>query len=166
MSVRRSAFATIPVALLVLAACGSGSRSGSSGSSTTPLTAEQVTATLIEKIPSVKLIKSYTSADDPNHQLGRPNGYTSKTAFSDSRIPADELEFEAEDSISRGGSVEVFPDEAGANARKEYIQAIGKGLPSAVEYDYVQGGSLIRVAQELTPEQAAEYETVTKTLGS
>jgi hypothetical protein len=129
------------------------------------MTAEQVTTKLVEKVPSVKLIKAYSSADDPNHQLGRPNGYTSKTAFSDSRVPAENLEFEADDAIARGGSVEVYPDAAGATARKEYIQAIGKGLPSAVEYDYVQGGVLIRVAKELTPEQAVEYEVVAKTLG-
>jgi len=159
---RRGAFALIPVVLLVLTACGSG---GESSSSATSLTAEQVTAKLIEKIPSVTLVKAYTSADDPNHQLGRPNGYISKTAFADSRVKQPDTEFVDADALSRGGSVEVYPDEAGAKARKEYIAAIGKNLPLAVEYDYVQGGVLIRVAQEMTPEQAAEYEAVAKTLG-
>jgi hypothetical protein len=165
VSARRSVFAIIPVALLVLTACGSGGESGSSSSSATSLTAEQVTSKLIEKIPSVTLVKAYTSADDPNHQLGRPNGYTSKTAFADSRVEQPDTEFVDADALSRGGSVEVYPDEAGAKARKDYIVNIGKNLPLAVEYDYVQGGVLIRVAQEMTPEQAAEYEAVAKTLG-
>jgi len=163
VSARRSAFAIIPVILLVLTACGGGS--GSSSSSATSLTAEQVTVKLIEKIPSVTLVKAYTSADDPNHQLGRPNGYTSKTAFADSRVEQPDTEFVDADSLSRGGSVEVYPDEAGAKARKDYIVNLGKSLPLAVEYDYVQGGVLIRVAQEMTPERAAEYEAVAKTLG-
>lgn len=68
-------------------------------------------------VRTVTLVTSYTAADDPNHQLGRPHGYTSKTAFADSRVPQDQLGGLAPDASERGGSVEVFADEAGAQAR-------------------------------------------------
>lgn len=165
MSVRRSVLLAIPITLAVLTACSSEGGASSTGAAPTPPSAEQVTTVLVGKIPTVKLVKSYTAADDPNHQLGRPNGYTSKTAFSDSRIPADQVEGFDDDATDRGGSVEVFPDEAGATARKTYIQTLGKSLPLAVEYDYVHGGVLVRVAHELTPDQAKDYETATANLG-
>jgi hypothetical protein len=90
--------------------------------------ADGVTKTLTEKIPTVKLFKTYTAEDDPNHLLGRPNGYSSKTAFSDSRVKADDVEYTKEDAVERGGSVEVFADEAGATARMNFIQSVAKGM--------------------------------------
>ena len=132
MPVRRTIFVVIPIALAVLtAACGSGSKPASSAApgaqlAAAPKTAEQVVTAITGKIPTVKLVRTFTAADDANHLLGRPNGYTSKTAFSDSRLPADQLGGTAADSGDRGGSVEVFADGAGAKARMDYIQAIGK----------------------------------------
>lgn len=123
-----------------------------------PLTAQVVTARLTQLVPSARAGVVYTAADDPNRLLGRPNGYSSKTSFIDTRIAGDAVEFMPPDAIERGGSVEVFDDPAAAEARRDYIQAIGKGLPAAVEYDYVADGVLVRVSRELTPEQAAEYE--------
>jgi hypothetical protein len=157
--------AIMPIMLVVLTACGTGGGPSTAGSdAAAPLTAEQVTSVLIGKIPTVKLVKAYTATDDPNHQLGRPNGYTSKTAFSDSRVPAGELEGQREDATERGGSVEVFADAASAKARMDYIQTIGKSLPLAVEYNYVNGPILVRVTNLLTPDQAKDYETATKEL--
>lgn len=123
-----------------------------------PLTAQAVTAGLIQLVPSARAGIEYTAADDPNRLLGRPNGYGSKTSFIDTRVSADAVEFTMPDAIERGGSVEVFDDAAAAAARRDYIHAIGKGFPAAVEYDYVADSVLVRVSRELTPEQAAEYE--------
>ncbi|OLZ44588.1 hypothetical protein BS329_36295 [Amycolatopsis coloradensis] len=151
---------SLALAALSLAACGGGSPSaiGSAGSNATK-TADDVTKTLGEKIASVKLIKTYTPEDDPNHLLGRPNGYTSKTAFSDSRVKQSDVEYLGSDAVERGGSVEVFGDEAGAKARMKFIQTVSKSLPSVGEYDYVNGAVLVRVSRLLTPDQAKEYET-------
>lgn len=125
-----------------------------------PKTAEEVTNALAVKIPSIKLTKIFTAEDDPNKLLGRPNGYTSKTAFTDTRIPVEgEVEITKENDTMRGGGVEVFADEAAAIARKEYIQSFGKATPMLTEYDYVVGGVLLRVSKQLTPDQAEEYET-------
>jgi hypothetical protein len=106
----------------------------------------------------VKLVKTYTAEDDPNHLLGRPNGYSSKTAFADSRVKAEDVEYTQSDAVERGGSVEVFADEAGAKARMDFIQSATKGMPALGEYDFVKGPVLVRVSRFLTPEQSKEYE--------
>ena len=136
-----------------------------SSSSSSSLTAEQVTQKLAEKIPTVSLTKTYNAQDDPNHLLGRPNGYLTKTAFADSRIPADQLP-EDKTQTEHGGGVEVFPDAAGAKARMDRIQEIAKSLGGMInEYDYVKGGVLVRVSKLLTPDQAKEYETALSAIG-
>jgi hypothetical protein len=146
---------------LATTACGLFGDSGSSNA----LTAEQVTQKLSEKIPSVSLTKTYTAEDDPNKKLGRPGQYTSKTAFADSRVPKEGLP-DDNTQVEHGGGVEVFPDEAGANARKELIQAAGKSLGGLIaEYDYVKGGVLVRVSSKLTPDQAKEYEIALNAIG-
>jgi len=75
----------------------------------------------------------------PTRVLGRPNGYSSKIAFSDLRIPKDDIAYTDKDAIERGGSIEVYPDPAGAEARGTYIQEILKGSGLGSEYDYVKG---------------------------
>jgi hypothetical protein len=166
--VRRTILVVIPIALAVLTAgCGSGSQPASSAAPAAQIavaakTAEQVVTAITGKIPTAKLVRTYTAADDANHLLGRPNGYTSKTAFSDSRVPVDQLGGAAADSGDRGGSVEVFADAAGAKARMDYIQAIGKSAPLFAEYDYANGPILVRVSKLLTPDQAKDYEAATK----
>lgn len=172
---RGDALLAVPVALMVLAACSGNGSSASSASppvrsvtaaeTAAPLTAEQVTAKLQELVPTAESTKTYTAANDPNHLLGRPNGYSSKAAFADSRVPADQVEYMAQDAVERGGSVEVFADEAGAKARMQYIQTLAQGFPGAVEYDYVHGAVLVRVSRILTPDQAKDYEAALQKIG-
>lgn len=130
-----------------------------------PLDAKAFTTELGKKIPTVKTTLVYTEESDPNHLLGRPGSYTSKTAFSDSRVKAADVEGLRSDAIERGGSVEVFGTAAEAHARAEYIGRIGTALPAAVEYDYVSGTALVRVSRLLTPTQARAYEAAAKALG-
>lgn len=170
---KRLAVGLLAVTLVLVGACSSPSTSNPSGSGSTgdpvaqaapkpaaPKTAEEVTNALIQRVSTAKLLKTYTAADDPNSLLGRPNGYTSKTAFLDSRVPADKVEAQKPDAVERGGSIEVFADEAAAKARMKLIQEVSKGMPGFLgEYDYVSGGVLVRVSRYLTPDQAKEYET-------
>lgn len=51
----------------------------------TPPTADQIMQQLGAKVPSAKLGIVYAAEIDPNHLLGRPNGYSSKVSFTDSR---------------------------------------------------------------------------------
>jgi len=96
----------------------------------------------------------FTAESDPNHLLGRPNGYLSKTAFLDTR-----LERLTPDSVSAddGGSVEVFATPDQALARKTYIDGIGAASPMFAEYSYPAAEVLLRLSKRLTPEQAAQY---------
>lgn len=164
--------ALLPVAALFLAACGTAPATTSTGggggtpTSSVPsasMTAEQVVKALAAKIPTAKLVKTYTAADDPNSMLGRPNGYTSKSMFTDSQIPADKLTFVPAEDVGRGGSVEVFPDAAGAKTRADYLTALGKS-PMFAEYDYQAGPILVRVSSKLTPDQAASYQAALKAI--
>jgi hypothetical protein len=100
-----------------------------------------------------------TAADDPNHLLGRPNGYTSKVYWTDTRVDPTKLYPSSVGGTDPGGAIESYPDVAGAQARKDYIGAIAKASPAlANEYDYLAGSSLIRVSSLLTPDQAKQYE--------
>lgn len=169
-----SAVATILLALL-LSACSSESaqpsgastpggsdQTGASQTATDPATstetAEDVFQRIEKEVPTAKLVKVYTEDDDPNKLLGRPNGYDSKIAFSDSRVPKKELEFAEKDAIERGGSIEVFPDASGAKARSDYIQAVQSGGALGSEYHYLDGPILVRVTGNLTPTKAKVYE--------
>jgi hypothetical protein len=51
-----------------------------------PPTADQVMQQLAAKVPSAKFGITYTAENDPNHLLGRPNGYSSKVSFTGSRV--------------------------------------------------------------------------------
>jgi hypothetical protein len=57
-----------------------------------------------------------------------------------------------------GGSVAVFADHAGAQARAEFLATVTKGMTALTEYDYVQGMTPLRISNAATPEQAAAYE--------
>jgi hypothetical protein len=127
-----------------------------------PKTAEEIGKAIAAKVSTARVTVVYTAADDPNKLLGRPNGYLSKIAFSDSRVSASDVEGTESDSVERGGSVEVFADADSARKRSDYIQAIAKGFPAAGEYDYLSGGVLVRVSRILTPDQAKDYETALK----
>lgn len=175
---RVAAAAFVAASLLVLSSCGNNEVPGlrqqsaetpSASAPSSPPTssasaaddsrdAKQVLSDLADAIDSVKLVKSYTEDDDPNKLLGRPNGYTSKVAFSDSRISKKDTEYADKDAIERGGSVEVYPDAEGAQRRKDYIQTISKETGLASEYDYLKGGILVRVTGNLPPTKAKEYE--------
>lgn len=121
-----------------------------------PETVEVVLATLKGAGIPIGESVTYTAETDVNKLLGRPNGYVGKINFLDARITRTRPDsFPTED----GRSIEVFANADGAKARKDYIDALGKGSPTFVEYSYLKGRSLVRVSKTLTPLQAAEYET-------
>lgn len=100
-------------------------------------------------------VDTYTAETDPNTLLGRPNGYTYKSNFRDTRLEVTQPD---EVDTADGGSIEVWPDEASATTRMDRIQELGKGIPMLGEYDFVHGGVLLRLSRELTPDQANEYD--------
>jgi hypothetical protein len=159
---RTQRLATV-LATVVLAIDAAGCSAGSPSilpSFSTPPTADQVMQQLAAKVPSAKLGIVYTAENDPNHLLGRPNGYTSKISFTDSRVDKKRVEGQASDAVDAGGSVEVYQDADGAARRAKYIQDLQKAAPIlGTEYGYLEGPVLVRVSGNLTPTQAAEYKT-------
>jgi hypothetical protein len=173
--------AVVAASGLLLAGCGSSGHNAAAAATatgaavaapaaTTSATASATTGSqpaaddVVAKFKAAKLpigtTITYTAADDPNHLLGRPNGYLSKTSFTDTRINPDQADDSSQGSVDLGGSVEVYPNAAGAEARMDYIQSELKANPMlGTEYDYVVGAALVRVSSVLTPSQAQAYQT-------
>jgi hypothetical protein len=84
---------------------------------------------------------AYTASTDPNHLLGRQNGYTSKINWGPD---------------GNTGTIEVFPDQADAIARQDYIK--GFTCPVGFGYLIMQGTADLRLGCDLTPAQAAPLE--------
>lgn len=141
------------VAMLV--ACGGAAPTPTPVPTATPV---PITAgAVVERLKTAGLpigeIVAYTAESDPNKLLGRPNQYTGKANFHDTRLPAT-----PDMSTSGGGSVEIFATEADTQARKTYVEGLGKQMPALVEYDYLAGRVLLRLSRALSPEQARQYE--------
>lgn len=149
------ALAAAVLGVVLLTACGS----ATTGVQRSELTAEQIVTQLAQRVPSAKPGVVFTAETDPNKLLGRPNGYTSKASFTDSRVKDDgSFMGTREGAVDPGGSVEVFADEQAAQNRLKYIQTMTASMPAFTEYGYVSGPVLVRVSKSLTPEQAAEYQ--------
>jgi hypothetical protein len=146
-----------------LGACGGATTAPTASpaaSSAPPLTAAGLVAQYKAGGMPVSKVIVYSAATDPNDLLGRPNGYLSKAAFTDTRLKASEVASYSKGDVARGGSVEVFSDAASAKARMKYIQATLKAAPMlGTEYDYLLGAALVRVSGLLTPSQAVLYQT-------
>ncbi|MEU7512987.1 hypothetical protein AB0B13_13395 [Streptomyces sp. NPDC042898] len=169
--------ATLVIVLGALTACGAGSdhkndearntatAAAPTKAPTKALTASDAFKQLSGKVTTARLSGVVTEDNDPNKLLGRPNQYTSKITFVDSRIKAEDVAGAEKGSVGLGGAVEVFPTAADAQARADYIQSVTKGMPMLTEYDYVSGTVLVRVSHYLTPAQAADYKTAAGALG-
>ncbi len=142
--------------MLLLALLVTGCDAGASSSSGTKADPATMTSGLKSAGLPLDSIVVYDATTDPNKLLGRPNQYTAKTNWHDARLPAPSNA--ASPDVSDGGSLEIFGDSAGAQARSTYMQTIGKSMPLFAEYDYVKGPVILRVSHALTPDQAAEYQ--------
>ncbi|MFC9331901.1 hypothetical protein [Kitasatospora sp. NPDC057015] len=126
--------------------------------------AAAVTQQLVRTIPSVKPTVTYDGTSDPNGKIGRPHQYVSKTAFDDTRVSGLPKAKEDEspgrrDSISYGGTVEVFASAEDAKAWADYVdqaQQTTGGL-RAPDYIFRNGAVVVRVSHLLTADQASAY---------
>jgi hypothetical protein len=115
--------------------------------------AKSVVDALKEKGLPIDNIIVYTAETDTNSLLGRPNQYTSKVNFADTRVK------QYDSSDPKGGTVEVFNNESDAKSRYDYVNAIvQKGGSMFAQYLYLTGNVLLRIDGSLTPERAAEYQ--------
>jgi hypothetical protein len=155
-------------AALVLAGCSSSSASQPSAAGSTPPSAPAAAhhpasaAALAARLKAaglpVRHLIVYTAATDPNHEMGRQGGYTSKVAWVDPRAIKAGAGNPASDrgGTEFGGGIEVFPTTASARARYEYLR--GFQPPLGDGYDYLSGTAILRLSQYLTPAQARTYK--------
>lgn len=104
----------------------------------------------------VQDVEIITAGTDENKLLGRPNQYTSKVNFYDSRH-LDEQEFEQGEHY-----VEVFANADDAKARRDYVTEVTKGTPFLTQYQLLEGTVLVRLDKVLTPDEVAGYEAALK----
>ncbi|MEE4546532.1 hypothetical protein V2S66_31775 [Streptomyces sp. V4-01] len=126
--------------------------------------AEQVAAYLEQQISTMSTKTVYTAATDPDHLLGKPDGYRSKVAFTDSRVQPGQVDGASASPVDLGGIIETFATSGDARSRAAHLQSTLKGL-SAAEYHYYVGGSLVRVSRILTPDQVEDYQAAAESLG-
>jgi hypothetical protein len=167
------------LAVLALAGCGSAGGSTAARSTTTPTstgvapttapksqppTTDRVMALLKQAGMPIDAWTVYTAETDTNHLLGRPNQYTARMSWHDTRIGAplhpDAL------SVDDGGGAEIFANEQDLQTRTTYIEALAK-QPLFAEYDYPVGQfTLLRVGKTLTPDQAVAYRAALASLAA
>ena len=123
----------------------------------TPVDAKQVLA----KLTAAKLGLTHGAVQDedtdPNNLLGRPNGYTSRASAD---MPGGDPESKKY-GIDRGLVIEVFANEADADARSKFIQTTLKCMQMlGTEYHYRadQGRVLVRVSGKVKPSLAKKVE--------
>jgi hypothetical protein len=109
-----------------------------------------------DKLPISNVIV-YTEKTDTNSLMGRPNQYTSKVNFADTRAK------QSDSKNPVGGSIEVFNNESDAKTRYDYVNSIVKSGGSMFsQYLYLDGNILLRIDGALTSSQAKEYQTAFK----
>jgi hypothetical protein len=118
-------------------------------------------AALKATVPTISDVIVYDEASDPNSLLGRPGQYVSKAGFHDSRLAGQESLDDAPFAVVKGGDVEVWSTDQGAQERADYVGGIVNSPAGAIfgpEYMYRIGPVLLRVSGKLTPPQASEYD--------
>lgn len=176
----RSAIAVTAGLLAALTACSSGGTTTAAPTTSTSAAAQAaptssaptkaadaaaVTAKLAKTITSVQLTVTYDATTDPNTRLGRPHQYTSKTAFDDTRVSEkpeakEDASQDRRDSISYGGTVEVFATAEDAKVWMDYVDKAQQALGGMLKPDYLyrHDAVVVRVSHLLTPDQAKQYE--------
>lgn len=119
-------------------------------------TAEDIITLMKEKNNNIGKIVVYNEETDWNNLLGRPNQYTSKIQFADNRL---DQSYVKEDD-AKGGTIEVFNTKEDLENRKSYIETLSSSASIFVQYIYSKGYALLRLDQEITPDQAREYESI------
>lgn len=124
------------------------------------LTATEVANGLQAQIPSIVQIVTIDETNDPNNLIGRPNGYVDGAVMYDNTVAAcPDL------GVDCGASIELWGDNAGAQARSAYIQEILASAPAfGSEYHYVVDGYLLRVSGDILPSVVTQWESAFNTV--
>ena len=130
------------------------------------ITAEDILLGLRNRGIPVADILVYNEETDTNNLLGRPNNYIGKASFHDSRIETyGELTPENIEDYYNMGTIEVFSNKKDCDARYDYLESFNDPTNEILylkQYIYKTDCAILRVRYDLTPGQAAEYETAFK----
>ena len=122
------------------------------------LTAMQITDAFIKAGLPVTKVVAQTESTDPNNFLGRPGKYTERVSFD---VPGGDPSAKVGET-DRGGVIELWPSQADAQTRADYIQAVLKSMGS--EYDYVHGPALVRITGNVLPSVAKKFQVALATM--
>lgn len=105
-------------------------------------------------LPATQMV-AQTESSDPNGFLGRPGKYTERVSFD---IPGGDASA-AVGETGRGGVIELWLSQSGAQVRANYIQSALKdnGMLGS-EYDYVHGPVLVRITGNVPPSVAESFQ--------
>ena len=165
---KKTLFIIIPVCivLVIMTILLISNKSSSQIEESRKLTAKDIVLKLKEKNTNVGRYVIYNEENDLNQLLGRPNQYTSKVTFEDTRLEQvnkdlDPEEF-SQDEINEpiGGTIEVFNNSEDMKKRKDYVNTLGSSMSIFAEYSYSNDYILLRLNKQLTPTQAKEYEDI------
>lgn len=131
--------------------------SGSDESGVTLIAAQVVEGLRSAGLP-IGAVTVFTETTDPNTGLGRPGQYSSKASFADTRIGTEV------DGVDGGGDVEAFDDAGSLGERADYLAGFADGQLLGGWYQYTAGNAILRLAFDLTPDQAQEYEIALQNL--
>ena len=92
--------------------------------------------------------------DTPDEVVGRPGSYIEKILWADKRAK------QIKGFPPVGGKIEIFKSNDDLERRKRHLETGLPVGPPLIEYRYVFKNALIRIHEDLTPKQAAEYERV------
>ena len=169
-----AAVAAICVASLAFVSCGGGKKASNGTTGTTVAHSSTRGTSSTIKLPEdprasravavlernglpIRGVIVYSADTDPNHLLGQPGGYTSKVAWTDSRINPSGGGVTSTGSVELGGSIEVYASHSGAQQRAKYIANIAAKTPILKEYDFVAGDIVLRLSSALTPNEVHQY---------
>lgn len=111
-------------------------------------TAESAAVAIGYAIPSVTGLVTFTVRTDPQHLLGRPDGYVAAIVIFDGRVVCDEP------GVSCGAEIEQWPTEIAAQHRSASWPLLVR------EYHFRYGAVVIRVSGALSRNAALEYDRV------
>jgi len=147
----------VVVILLLFAFIFAGCNGSKQVTSNKPIQKEKSVYTASEVLQALKKAnlpigkyEEYTAKTNTNKLLGRPNQYTGKINFEDTRIKEDDSDL--------SDSIEVFKNQSDLEARKAYTENISKNIAFLNQYIYAHKNILLRLDNALTPDQAKEYE--------
>ena len=117
-----------------------------SSHATRAITAESTAAAIGYAVSTVTGLVTLTVRNDPQHLLGRPDGYVAAIVVFDERVTCETV------GVSCGAEIEQWPNPVAAQRRSAFQPLL------AHEYHYRYGAVLIRVTGALAPADALEYD--------